>query len=138
MAVGSEGIWRTFATVLGLDPHDPRFKLNRDRVAHRDELVAAIERVLDTAPADHWLDVLHAAGVPTGKVRTMDEVYEWGQTRSQGLLLDVDHPAYGALRLTGSALRFDDNRHSGGREEHAPPPLLDEHGAAIRAWLDEN
>jgi crotonobetainyl-CoA:carnitine CoA-transferase CaiB-like acyl-CoA transferase len=138
VAVGSEGIWRTFAAALGLDPHDPRFKLNRDRVAHRDELVAAIERVLDTAPADHWLEVLHKAGVPAGKVRTMDEVYEWGQTRSQGLLLDVDHPAYGTLRLTGSALRFDDNRYSGGREEHAPPPLLDEHGAAIRAWLDEH
>jgi formyl-CoA transferase len=55
--------------------------------------------------------------------------------RSQGLVLDVDHPAYGALRLTGSPLRFDDHAYSGGRERHLPPPLLGEHGDAIRAWL---
>ena len=52
-------------------------------------------------------------------------------------MLDVEHPAYGPLRLCGSPLRFDDNTHSGGRSEHVAPPLLDEHGAAIRAWLDE-
>ena len=47
VAVGSEGLWRTFATALGLDPLTTRASpINRDRVAHRDELVAAIERVL--------------------------------------------------------------------------------------------
>ncbi len=137
VAVGSEGLWRTFATTVGIDPLDPRFTTNRERVAHRDELVRAIELVLGTDSADHWLTVLLAAGIPAGKVRAMDEVYEWEQTRSQGLVLDVDHPAYGSLRLSGSPLRFDDNAFSGGRADHAPPPLLDEHGEAIRAWLDD-
>ena len=137
VAVGSEGIWRTFATALGLDPDDPRFGVNRDRVAHRDELIAAVERVLTTDTAEHWLEVLLAAGVPAGRVRTLDEVYDWEQTRSQGLVLGVDHPAYGRLTLPGSPLRFNDNAHSGGRADHAPPPLLDEHGDAIRDWLDE-
>ena len=81
--------------------------------------------------------MLLAAGVPAGMVRSMAEVYDWEQTQSQGLVLDVEHPAYGHLRLGGSPLRFDDNAHSGGRSEHVAPPLLDEHGAAIRAWLDE-
>jgi crotonobetainyl-CoA:carnitine CoA-transferase CaiB-like acyl-CoA transferase len=76
-------------------------------------------------------------GIPAGKVRSIDDVYEWEQTRSQGLVLDVDHPAYGTLRLAGSPIRFDDNAFSGGRSRHRPPPLLDEHGSAIRAWLDE-
>ena len=137
VAVGSEGLWASFATALGLDPDDPRFRINGDRVAHRDELIAAIERVFATEPAEHWLAVLLEAGVPAGMVRTMAEVYDWEQTQSQGLVLDVDHPAYGHLRLSGSPLRFDDNAHSGGRSEHVAPPLLDEHGAAIRAWLDE-
>ena len=137
VAVGSEGLWRTFAATVGIDPLDPRFTTNRERVAHRDELVRAIELVLGTDSADHWLTVLLAAGIPAGKVRAMDEVYEWEQTRSQGLVLDVDHPAYGSLRLSGSPLRFDDNAFSGGRADHAPPPLLDEHGEAIRAWLDD-
>jgi crotonobetainyl-CoA:carnitine CoA-transferase CaiB-like acyl-CoA transferase len=67
----------------------------------------------------------------------MDDVYAWEQVRSQGLVLEVDHPAYGSVELTGSPLRFDDNAFSGGREQHQPPPLLGEHGAAIRQWLSD-
>jgi crotonobetainyl-CoA:carnitine CoA-transferase CaiB-like acyl-CoA transferase len=86
--------------------------------------------------AEHWLDLLLGAGIPAGKVRSLDDVYSWEQTRSQGLVLEVDHPAYGALTLPGSPIRFEDNPFSGGRAEHLPPPLLDEHGAAVREWLD--
>ena len=73
--------------------------------------------------------------MPAGKVRTLDDVYGWDQTLSQGLRLEVDHPAYGRLALPGSPIRFDDNAFSGGRAEHAAPPLLDQHGADIRAWV---
>jgi hypothetical protein len=50
-------------------------------------------------------------------------------------VLSVAPPAYGALTLPGSPIRFEDNPFSGGRDEHLPPPLLDEHGAAVREWL---
>jgi crotonobetainyl-CoA:carnitine CoA-transferase CaiB-like acyl-CoA transferase len=135
VAVGSESLWKRFAAAAGLEADDPRFLTNRERVAHREDLIAAIEDVFAVEPAEHWLDVLVAAGIPVGKVRSMDDVYGWDQVRSQGLVLEVDHPAYGPLPLTGSPLRFDENSFSGGREHHLPPPLLGEHGAAIRAWL---
>ncbi|MBF4762826.1 CoA transferase [Nocardioides islandensis] len=136
VAVGSENLWHKFAPAVALDPADPRFATNRDRVAHRDDLVAAIEGVFAGEGAEHWLDLLLGAGIPAGKVRSLDDVYSWEQTRSQGLVLEVDHPAYGALTLPGSPIRFEDNPFSGGRAEHLPPPLLDEHGAAVREWLD--
>jgi crotonobetainyl-CoA:carnitine CoA-transferase CaiB-like acyl-CoA transferase len=135
VAVGSEGLWQRFAAALGIDPDDTRFRTNRDRVAHRDDLIAVIEHVFAGAPAEHWLDLLLAAGIPAGKVRSMDDVYAWEQVRSQGLVLEVDHPSYGRLELSGSALRFDDNPWSGGREHHLPPPLLGEHNEALRTWL---
>jgi crotonobetainyl-CoA:carnitine CoA-transferase CaiB-like acyl-CoA transferase len=136
VAVGSENLWQKFAPAVALDPADPRFATNRDRVAHRDDLVAAIEGVFAGEGAEHWLDLLLGAGIPAGKVRSLDDVYSWEQTRSQGLVLEVDHPAYGALTLPGSPIRFEDNPFSGGRAEHLPPPLLDEHGAAVREGLD--
>jgi crotonobetainyl-CoA:carnitine CoA-transferase CaiB-like acyl-CoA transferase len=55
--------------------------------------------------------------------------------RSQGLVLEVEHPSYGALTLPGSPLRFDEQPFSGGRERHLPPPLLGEHSDTIRDWL---
>jgi hypothetical protein len=42
----------------------------------------------------------------------------------------------GRVELPGPALRFDDNPHAGDRTEHLPPPLLGEHNASVRAWLD--
>jgi len=134
VAVGSEGLWQKFAPAVGLDAADERYATNRSRVAHRDVLIADIEGLFSTRPAEHWLELLLAVGVPAGKVRSLDDVYGWEQTRSQGLVLEVDHPAYGSLTLPGSPIRFEDNAWSGGRAAHRPPPLLDEHGAAVRAW----
>src|SRR3954466_15553066 len=43
VACGSEGLWRAFAPIVGLDAEDPRFATNSERVGRRAELVAAIE-----------------------------------------------------------------------------------------------
>jgi crotonobetainyl-CoA:carnitine CoA-transferase CaiB-like acyl-CoA transferase len=138
VACGSETLWRAFASAIGLDADDPRFATNGDRVGHRDDLTAEIEKAFATRPAEHWLVLLAEAGVPSGKVRTIDDVYAWEQTRSQGLLLEVDHPTQGRLELPGSPLRFDDNAWSGGRPTHLAPPTLGQHNASVRAWLDES
>ena len=75
--------------------------------------------------------------MPSGKVRSMDDVYSWDQTLSQGLLLSVQHATQGELKLPGSPVRFDDNPFSGGRPTHQAPPTLGQHNESIRAWLDE-
>lgn len=137
VAVGSESQWRTFAPLVGLDFADERFATNALRVAHRDELTAAIEKAFSTSPADVWLGSLAEAGIPAGKVRDFQQVYEWEQTRSQGLLIDVEHPTLGAIQLPGPPLRFDDNAYAGARETNLAPPRLGEHDESVRAWLEE-
>ncbi|MGI8721768.1 MAG: CoA transferase, partial [Geodermatophilaceae bacterium] len=71
--------------------------------------------------------------VPAGEVRSLQRVYQWEQTKSQHLLIDVEHPTAGPLQLPGVPLRFD----GGGRSEHLAPPTLGQHNEAVRAWLDE-
>ncbi|RYU10509.1 CoA transferase, partial [Nocardioides iriomotensis] len=105
------------------------------RVGHRDELIATLEGALAAEGAETWLGRLAELGIPAGKVRTLDDVYAWDQTRSQGLVVEVDHPTLGAVELPGPALRFDDNAYAGARETHLPPPRLGEHDASVRAWL---
>ena len=134
IACGTDGQWRALAALLGID--DPRFATNRERVAHHPDLVAAMERALAADGAAAALARLAELGIPAGKVRTLDEVYGWEQTLSQGLLVDVDHPTAGPVQLPGPTLRFDDNAYAGGRDHHLPPPRLGEHDAAVRAWLD--
>ncbi|MFJ9557868.1 CaiB/BaiF CoA transferase family protein [Nocardiopsis sp. NPDC101807] len=140
VAVGGEAQWARFAGLLGLDAEDPRFRDNASRVAHREALIAEIEAVLAQGTRDEWLSRIGGAGVPCGAVRTVDQVYEWDQTRSQGLVVSVEHPVLGEVELPGSALRFDP-RDPGESEEfgrgYLPPPALGEHNDAVRAWLDE-
>jgi crotonobetainyl-CoA:carnitine CoA-transferase CaiB-like acyl-CoA transferase len=137
LACGSEGLWVKLANAFGIDPATPGMATNRERVRNRDHVI----EVLDAAFADHDVESLLArlaeAGVPAGEVRTIDRVYEWEQTRSQGLVLDVDHPVLGEIRIPGPPIRFDDNAFAGGRSEHLHPPLLGEHNESVRAWLDE-
>jgi crotonobetainyl-CoA:carnitine CoA-transferase CaiB-like acyl-CoA transferase len=136
IACGSEGLWRALCTAFGWDPAEERFATNSQRVAHRDDLIARIETLFADKPAEHWLAMLAEAGVPSGKVRSLDDVYGWEQTRSQGLLLSVEHSTQGRLDLPGSPIRFDDNAFSGGRAEHVAPPTLGQHNESIRAWLE--
>jgi crotonobetainyl-CoA:carnitine CoA-transferase CaiB-like acyl-CoA transferase len=138
VACASERLWHSLAGLLGLDPTDERFATNTERVAHRDALTALIEGVLVTRPAEQWLERLDALGIPAGKVRTIDDVYGWEQTRSQGLLLEVEDPVLGRLALPGPAVRFDDHTWAGGRRDHVHPPRLDEHGASLRREFAED
>jgi len=136
VAVGSEGQWRTFAPIVGLDPADERFAVNSARVAHRPALTAAIEAAFAEQSADVWLERLAEKGIPAGKVRDFQQVYEWEQTLSQGLLIDVEHPTLGTIQLPGPPLRFDDQPYAGARETNLAPPRLGEHNESVRAWLE--
>lgn len=133
IACGNERQWRVLAVELGID--DPRFATNQQRVAGREALVGAMESALARNGADAWLEAFARLGIPAGKVRTLDQVYDWEQTRSQGLVIEVDHSTVGPVTLPGPPLRFDDNGFAGGRPHHAAPPRLGEHDATVREWL---
>jgi len=137
IAVGSEGLWRKFCDAFGLDPDAAGMATNRERVGNRDAVVDAVNAAFADRKLAELLPALAAAGIPAGEVRTLDRVYEWEQTRSQGLVIDVDHPVLGTVQLPGPPLRFDDNLYAGGRAEHLAPPALGQHNASVRAWLDE-
>ncbi|MGB9377063.1 MAG: CoA transferase [Mycobacteriales bacterium] len=133
IAVGSESLWSRFAELAGIAPADPRFATNSDRVGNRDALVSEIEGALGAQPLAHWLPALAEIGVPAGEVRSLDRVYEWEQTRSQDLLIEVEHATAGRLTLPGVPLRFD----RGGRSEHLAPPILGQHNDTVLDWLDD-
>lgn len=136
VACGNDASFDRLMSALEIDVIGELFGTNELRVAHRSELTEQLNRVLATRPIQVWLDRLGRAGIAVGRVRTLDEVYEWEQTRSQGLVISVEHPSLGAVELPGPTLRFDDRLTAGGRSSHRHPPLLGEHNAEIRRWLE--
>ena len=133
IAVGNDAIWGRFAPLVGIDPHDERFRSASDRVRRYDELDVLIGARFSEHPIAHWLEQFAANGVPAGEVKPLDKVYEWPQVLSQGLLVETEHASLGPIRLPGPPVRFDGDESFA----HAPPPRLGEHSDAIRAWLEE-
>ena len=136
IAVGSDALWQRMAPAFGLDR--PGWALNRDRVRDHDAVNAAVDAAFGQHKSADVLAVLAELGIPAGKVRDFAEVYSWEQTRSQGLLVEVDHAALGRITLPGPPLRFEKDGTESGRSEHLAPPLLDQDGDAIRRWLSDD
>jgi formyl-CoA transferase len=132
VAVGNEPIWRRFAALLDLHADDPRFATNRARLENSDALDPLIAEPLAAETAATWLERFRENGIPAGEVKSLDQVYASPQVRSQGLMVETDHPTLGPIRTPGPPLRFDRSQ----SRDHLPPPILGEHSERIRAWLD--
>jgi crotonobetainyl-CoA:carnitine CoA-transferase CaiB-like acyl-CoA transferase len=125
IAVGSEGLWKRFCDGFGLDPAAEGMGTNPERVANQKQVNDVVQDAFALHPTDELLAILDRIGVPAGRIRSISEVYEWEQTRSQGLLVDVEHETLGTITLPGPPLRFFD---VGGdertRRTHTAPPVL--------------
>ncbi len=134
IAVGTEGHWVALCRVLKLE-HDERFDTNAGRVTFIDDLIAGVNTALSTWTVGEVLDALATAGVPAGKVRSMDEVYSWDQTRSQGLVVSVDHATLGPIDIPGPPLRWFDGVTEITPTHHSAPPTLGQHTKAVLRWI---
>jgi crotonobetainyl-CoA:carnitine CoA-transferase CaiB-like acyl-CoA transferase len=137
VAVGSEGLWRRFCDGFNLDASLSGFATNPERVERREETIALVEEVFASWSAEALLERLDEIGVPAGRVRSIDEVYAWDQTHSQGLLIDVDHTTLGRLTLPGPPLRFFDGGDEVTFRSHRAPPTLGGDANEVLAWLDQ-
>ena len=88
---------------FGLDPDAEGLATNRERIGNRDRVIELVEGAFADQDAEPLLAKLSEVGIPAGKVRSLDEVYQWDQALSQGLLVDVEHPTLGGLHAARPA-----------------------------------
>jgi crotonobetainyl-CoA:carnitine CoA-transferase CaiB-like acyl-CoA transferase len=136
IAVGSEGLWTRFCEGFGFDADAPEMASNPQRVANSKRVNEMVQARFAFYHTDELLEKLDRIGVPAGRIRTIREVYEWEQTESQGLLIDVDHATLGTITLPGPPLRFFD---ADGMEltqtQHTAPPVLGADNDLVEATL---
>jgi formyl-CoA transferase len=126
-------MWQRLCAEFDLDATADGMRSNTERVAHLDLVRKTLEGAFANQTPASLLARLTKAGVPAGRVRTIDEVYSWKQTESQGLLIEVEHLSLGRMTLPGPPLRFFDNTGAErARREHRAPPTLDQHGDSLR------
>ncbi|MFD7551680.1 CaiB/BaiF CoA transferase family protein [Streptomyces sp. NPDC059816] len=130
VACGNDAQFARLAAALGAAQlaQDERFATNAGRVGHREQLVAALEERLAHGDVSDWQARLTGAGVPAGKVGTVADGFALAE--ELGLSPTVT-PAGGATPVPRHPVAYSTDL----VQEASPPPRLDEHGTAVRAWL---
>jgi formyl-CoA transferase len=125
--------WKGFCAALGLEAleDDPRFAAVDARRAREAELAQFVENVTTTRPTDHWCRLFEAAGVPCGVLYRIDQVFADPHVQARGFVVDLTHAKAGAVRATGSPVRFEKTPV---RLETAGP-LLGQHTAEVLGAL---
>ena len=138
LSCGSEGLWHRLCAEFGLDPQAEHMRSNPERVEHHELVVDCVEKAFAGMSVEEVLRRLDRAGVPAGRIRTVDEVYDWEQTRSQNLMVEVEHATLGRLTVPGPPLRFfAPDGHETSPAGHTAAPTLDQHGATVRTEFAE-
>ncbi len=125
LAIANDSLWRRYCDAIERPDlrDDPRFAAAPDRVKHRDILMPVIIQLTSTRTVQEWLNLLGAAGVPCGRIRTVAEVCRNPQLVDRGKVVDRPHPTAGTVRMIGMPIELSDTP---GRIENAPP-LLGQH-----------
>ncbi len=134
IGVASEGIWRRFCAAIGRAEwaDDPRFAKNSNRVENRGALITTLSEIFLGRETDAWLKLLNEGEVPCAPVQTIDKVFAASQVRHRDMLVEIDHPTAGLVRMAGIPVKFSATPAS----VRLPPPLLGQHTEEVLAsWV---
>ena len=134
VAPSTEAILVRLMTILGIEEvlKLPKFQSNDLRVVNRKELNQLINERLRCDTQANWITRLNAAGVPCGKVQDIGEALADPQMVHQNMVIEVDHPGHGPVRMLGFPVKLSKTPCT----VHRPAPRHGEHTAEILAELD--
>ena len=110
---------------------DPRFAERLERIKHQDDLIAILTPVFRTKTRDDWCALLAANEVPHAPAYDSDEALEDPQAVHLRIKTSAPSSVLGTFTTVRAPYNFDGEPEMG----VTAPPVLDEHGAEIRAEL---
>ena len=108
VAAGGDEMWRRIVETLDIaeDSKAPELATEQARSANRAKVNAVLQARLLGDTAANWIERLNRAGVPTGPVNRMDQVFADPQVRHLGLAFPVQHPRLGEINLVRTPIQM--------------------------------
>ncbi|MGE3796243.1 MAG: CaiB/BaiF CoA transferase family protein [Thermomicrobiales bacterium] len=102
-----EKFWVNLVEAIGLPElaDDPRFRTFADRFQHREAMEAHLQARFREERTDVWLERLRGKA-PVSRVNNVEEALRDEQVLARGLVVEIEHPEFGTIYETASAVRF--------------------------------
>jgi len=125
LACGNDNLFNKFCEVAGCVhlAQDPRYSTNAERVKHREEITRLLDEIFARRATREWVELLDGAGVPTGPINSVAQVFQEPQAVARGLKIELDHATAGKVALVASPMRFSGTPIAYG----LAPPALGQH-----------
>ncbi len=136
LAVGNDSQYRKFCEIAGRPDlaEDSRFATNPGRVRNREALVPTLREIIAAKPRDYWLERLEPAGVPSGPVNTLDQVFADPQVIARGMRIELTHGHHKIpVPSVASPMKMSETPPT---YRHAPPALGEHTDAVLRELLN--
>ncbi len=134
LAVDTDAQWTKLAALLGNPAlaSDPVLASVKGRFAQVERIEQVIAAWLSDKSATEAAAICQAVGVPAGPVRNLADIVQDPEVAARGLVVEVDHPIAGRMRLLGNPLRLSLTP----ARLAAGAPLLGEHtDEVLGSWL---
>jgi len=101
IAASGQVMFRRLCSAIGAPEmvEDPRFRTLADRSKNRAAMNTELNRVLAKKPSAEWIEALNAAGVPSGPILNVREVFEDEHVRQLQMARPVRHPTRGEIHV---------------------------------------
>lgn len=121
---GTDALFRRLAVGMGRPElaDDPRFAAVADRMANIGATEDVVRNWIGGLTVAEASAVLEKAGVPFSPVVGVDEITDSEQIAAREMMLDIEHPKLGTLKLPGFPIKLSETPGS----VRKPPPLVGE------------
>ncbi|MFN0091626.1 MAG: CaiB/BaiF CoA transferase family protein [Acidimicrobiales bacterium] len=131
VGAANQASWRKLVDALGAPElaADPRFADNAARMAHLEELDAALAPHLAQRSTAEWLARFDAIGLPAGPVLSVAEMHADPQTIARDMVVSVPHATLGETTALGLPVKLSETPGA----VRTGAPLLGQHSREILA-----
>jgi len=133
ISIVTVGQWEDFVKVIGRADliSIPKYAVQSERIKYRDEIDDMVSEWTKVRTVAEVVNALHDASLPCSALPTFDEVANDPQLLSRDMVVEVEQPISGKVKVPGLALKL--SKTPG--DASSPAPFLGQHNYEVYSYV---